>query len=329
MMKYFILLFALINGIVGEFTNEPNYGNCEEWSPLIKSTGFDMATNCCIMEGFECENSKVISIDIIVNSGVIDMTKLPPSINLEKFSIKGDIYKGVFPIQLLNSKMYKILDLSDSNIKEIPENIDYNESIEEVYLKNNKIEKFPYQFQKMLNLRILDLENNDITGSLSEFCQYFNVQESLNVYPTISFNYDTDIIYDLYSSCYSTDDDYTTGVYYDDFYDSYHSGGDIGFEALSIFFSVFVFTSVLMVSTSKSSSTTHEDYLNFRNEYSSSRQELDVLPNYNDVADISDSPPNYTETDESASSQNYQQEDHLPTYEETIDIAVISPQQNN
>ncbi|OUM67691.1 hypothetical protein PIROE2DRAFT_4745 [Piromyces sp. E2] len=62
-MKYFILLFTLVNGIVGENVNRNKYGNCEVWNSFIKTTGFDIGgKDCCNTKGFKCQDSKVTSM---------------------------------------------------------------------------------------------------------------------------------------------------------------------------------------------------------------------------------------------------------------------------
>jgi len=84
------LLLPLINGIFGAAINDQtNYGTCDDWNPLIISTGFDVGTNCCDTKGIECQDSKVKSIDITVNSTVaMDLTKLPKSIILKNIQLK-------------------------------------------------------------------------------------------------------------------------------------------------------------------------------------------------------------------------------------------------
>jgi len=168
-MKFSFLLLTLINGIVVGVVNcQTSYGSCDDWNPLIKSTGFDIGTDCCNTKGIECQDSKVKSIDITVNStSVIDLTKLPKSINLEKYSIKGDIYKNALPAELLNSQLYKILDLSHSSIITIPSNIEENTVTEEIYLNNNRINSIPIQFKNIKNLRVLNLEYNRINAALT------------------------------------------------------------------------------------------------------------------------------------------------------------------
>jgi len=327
-MKFLILLFFLVNGIIGEYTIEPKYEKCESWKSLFDSTEFHIDEKCCNSEGFVCANGNITSIDITINSGGIDMTKLPTSTNLEKFSIKGDIYNGVVPIQLLNSNLYKILDLSNSNITKIPSAFEENDTIEEIYLNNNQIKEFPYQFAKMKNLKILNLENNDFENIhyYYDYCEYFYNINDMKIIPKISLGVKDESILDLYAKCNM---EFNLNYNDDDHFDG------LKCATLIIFLSFLIFASLIMICTYKNSASTHEDYLTFRNEISS-RQELDILPRYNDIVNnnnnynivnnrnvinISENPPNYTEIDNNVSSQN---ENHLPTYEETIDNAVSS-----
>jgi len=305
-MIYYMLLLLLVNGIIGGVINEeafisPNYGNCEEWIPLIKSTGFDIDKNCCDTKGIECQDSKVVSIDITIDSGVIDMSKLPSLINLDKYSIKGDIYQGVFPIELLNTSIFKILDLSNSNIKEIPENIDENNTIEEIYLSNNQIQKFPYQFEKISNLKVLKLNDNNITGSYTNSCgsfqnleilslknnditgiQYFD--ENVNDFCE-SVNIELSIVGTLNFEDEDDDDSIAEGLF-----------------IICVMVGIPIVLMLFGILNDRTGNSEAQAYLDFRNQCISYRNNTyEVLPDYNDIV----------------------KDPELPTYEEAVDNSVM------
>ncbi|OUM67690.1 hypothetical protein PIROE2DRAFT_4744 [Piromyces sp. E2] len=55
------------------------------------------------------------------------------------------------------------------------------------------------------------------------------------------------------------------------------------------------------------------------------QQDVDILPDYNEVVNIPINPPCYTDNDTNTnSSRNHQNEPHLPTYEESMDITNLS-----
>jgi len=308
-MKFYILFFSLVNGIIGTVVNQPSkfYGNCDVWGPLIKSTGFDIGTDCCNVEGIECQDSKVMSIDITVDSGVIDMTKLPLSVNLEKFSIKGDIYQGVFPIQLLDSEMIKILDLSNSSIKEIPEDIEENNTIEEIYLNNNQLQIFPYQFSEINNLKVLNLDNNNIDDSISNYLDELSLND----------NSLSDMQYIENVKDFSNIDD--TVIFYDDDDDD---DGAVLAMVIIIFCFLFFIPTALILSTYNDTSS-HEAYLNLRNQIHAQYQNYEQLPDYNEViADSQQGLPGYDYQEDS----DYQQ--NIPIIDSQRDLPNYGSQQD-
>jgi len=307
-MKIHIILFFLITRIAGNVIYDlENYGNCEEWTPFIKSTGSDLDSDCCNTKGIECIESKVISIDITVNSGSVDMTKLP-SFKLNKFSIKGDLFKGIFPYELMSSDMYKILDLSNSSIKEIPEFTNYNFFTEEIYLNNNQISKFPFQLSNFQNLRVLNLDYNNITESFisSDLCNFFPNVELLSL--------DFNPMPDQQNFQCKQNKDYDDATFI------------IGVLGLLIFciLMVTVLIFVLLKESDNQSThyTTHETY----NISRMVRIDSEFLPDYNDVIKYSACPPSYTDLDDNSMSSSELSSEvnyHLPTYEETMEISLL------
>jgi len=327
------LLLPLINGIFGAAINDQtNYGTCDDWNPLIISTGFDVGTNCCDTKGIECQDSKVKSIDITVNStSAMDLTKLPKSINLEKYSIKGDIYKNALPAELLNSQLYKILDLSHSTILTIPNNIEENTVTEEIYLNNNQINSIPIQFKNIKNLRVLNLEYNNITDanlgitcssrssrySYSRYSQYdheiefscdysddpesicddFPNVESLSLENNLSSSFMMNKDYDFNFNCKEVKSNQKS-------IKTLITVGIIGI-ILVIVVAIASFIITIRRKRKMSSRLSIESDIDYRREVNPSRQNYD-LPNYNDAC---------RNSEQNTSSRN---DLGLPSYEEAI-----------
>jgi len=325
-MKYSIILFTLINGIIGGvIDSQTNYGSCDDWNPLIKSTGFDVGANCCDVKGIECQDSKVKSIDITVNSsGAIDLTKLPKDINLDKYSIKGDIYKGEFPTELLK---YKSVDLSNSEIKTIPNKIDENSITEELLLNSNKIESMPYHLKNIKSLRVLNLQSNqiDVDGHLGLTCsrgfhssyrgryRYNNNDNNDNndSYSYMKCNYSTkpETICDEFPEVDSLllENNNTTLSFFENSNVSFDFNcKEIRDNKKSLIWTIIIFAIVIVaiiaiiiivviIKKKKRSSSRQEHFTYRREDYEPRRQEPDALPSYNEATKEISSLPTYNE----------------------------------
>jgi len=75
-------------------------------------------------------------------------------ISIEKLIYKLKLYRGV--------ETSTNLHLNDSQIKEIPKEIEFLTNLETIYLDNNQITKIPVELCKLTNLVILNLNHNQI-----------------------------------------------------------------------------------------------------------------------------------------------------------------------
>jgi len=161
-MKFLLLVLIFIN-IVPIFC-EAEY-ECKKFVEFLKTGGYEIREDCCNEPGIECKNDSIFSIDLTLKPGTLDFDYFPKFSNLDKLSIKGDVYQGELPVEYFSTGI-RILDISNSKIKSSSWYIALNFSLEELYLNDNEIESFPYIFSELLNLKILNLDNNKISGTL-------------------------------------------------------------------------------------------------------------------------------------------------------------------
>jgi len=162
-MKCNTLFLVFINLIL---VYSKTIDECNFLVNFMKQNGFTMDEDCCKEKGITCTNNKITSIEITLDSGNINFEQFPEFNNLEKLSIKGDAFQGSLPKKLFQLPI-KTLVVSNSNISQLPEDIDVNNILEEIYLNDNQIKSFPYQLKNIINLNLLNLDNNNITGTLN------------------------------------------------------------------------------------------------------------------------------------------------------------------
>lgn len=162
-MKFLLLVLIFIN-IVPIFC-EAEY-ECKKFVEFLKTGGYEIREDCCNEPGIECKNDSIFSIDLTLKPGILDFDYFPKFSNLNKLSIKGDVYQGELPVEYFSTGI-RVLDISHSKIRSSSWYIAFNFSLEELYLNDNEIESFPYIFSELLKLKILNLDNNKISGTLN------------------------------------------------------------------------------------------------------------------------------------------------------------------
>ncbi|MES2410169.1 MAG: leucine-rich repeat domain-containing protein [Bacteroidota bacterium] len=72
---------------------------------------------------------------------------------------------------LIKSKFISKLDLSNRNLKSIPEEVFSLKNLKKLNLSNNKIKDIPSEISNLKNLEVLDISNNHILNFYAKICQ--------------------------------------------------------------------------------------------------------------------------------------------------------------
>eukprot|EP00833_Pecoramyces_ruminatium_P015236 jgi/Orpsp1_1/1189268/evm.model.d7180000070723.1 len=138
---------------------------------------------CCDGQTINCENGKITTMKIDFaqynKNGIdIDYSTFPLFSRLKVLELKN-IYNdfdnsNTLPTRFFELPSLETLNIISSNIKIIPENIPKS-PVKTINLEENFIDIFPYQFKKLQNLKVLNISNNKITGSLTNEISEFPV----------------------------------------------------------------------------------------------------------------------------------------------------------
>lgn len=93
----------------------------------------------------------------------MEIKKIPDNINISKLDLSNSNLKNI-PIEVFKLKNLRSLDLSNNLIKEIPKEISDLKMLEVLDISNNKISNFFAKLCELNKLRILNLNNNQITS---------------------------------------------------------------------------------------------------------------------------------------------------------------------
>jgi len=178
----FILNLSLV--ICGILNEKDNIEICKDLVSFLNKYDYHIKENCCSEPGIKCDPLYGITdIELKFKPGKLDFISFPSldfANNLKSLTIEGDVFQGKLPSVFFDMNL-KVLKIINSNIYEIPENININNQLYEINLKQNKISKFPYQFKDLKSLEILNLNNNEITGSLTEEINNFEKLNNLSI----------------------------------------------------------------------------------------------------------------------------------------------------
>eukprot|EP00833_Pecoramyces_ruminatium_P000174 jgi/Orpsp1_1/1174206/evm.model.c7180000049269.1 len=181
-MKIFrILSFFFIYYIIQTISIIVNIveNDCTKLQNFLNSYGYgnSFLNNCCDEPGIKCnEFGDITYINISFGGQAsMDFSTFPLFQSLKELTLKGDIFNNyLLPSEIFNLPSLEILDFSNSLIRAVTNIINSNSPITEIYLNNNDIQDFPYQFQNLKNLKILNLNNNYISGSLTNAITNFS-----------------------------------------------------------------------------------------------------------------------------------------------------------
>ena len=93
----------------------------------------------------------------------------------EEMNLRG-LFLKEFPMELLNFKEMKVLDLFDTKLISIPPEIGELINIKILFLSHNKLTSIPPEIGQLVNIEVLDFSYNKLTSILPELRQLINLQ---------------------------------------------------------------------------------------------------------------------------------------------------------
>jgi Leucine-rich repeat (LRR) protein len=151
----------------------------EDCVQLNSFLGRDQSTICCgVSKNISCDADGYITTlkldksDILVESSFISDTsnfmRFPIFSKLIKLSIGvPNLNENVLPSRFFDQPMLDILEVYESNISSIPNNINKDCPVTEINLEHNEITEFPYQFSDLPRLQHIYLWDNKISGTIN------------------------------------------------------------------------------------------------------------------------------------------------------------------
>ncbi|ORX58360.1 L domain-like protein [Piromyces finnis] len=176
----------------------PTFGviqECVDFGKFLQRSSFTFNSkeDCCGLKETEqysfnitCKDEHIKTIDLQLYSKFVfsDTGSFPLLSELTELKINGEnnFPNGILPKRFFDLPKLKILNLYKT--PKMPENandINGNSPIEEIYLDNNGLVKFPYIFKKLKNLKTLSIKGNQITGNLTSEIKEFKTLKQLYI----------------------------------------------------------------------------------------------------------------------------------------------------
>eukprot|EP00833_Pecoramyces_ruminatium_P002657 jgi/Orpsp1_1/1176689/evm.model.c7180000058614.1 len=181
------------------FGMDINVNCCEEIC-----SKFDSLTEeqCVEINSIECDaNNNVIRLKSEVcnfdeKSRNVDFSNFPALPHLKELYIVN-MQSTVLPNSLFELPELEILSVTESLVESVANDINTKSPLKEIYLDNNHIKEFPYQFNSLNNLIKLDLNNNEISGELTKDAAKFTSIETLELNNNLNIEILPDEISDL------------------------------------------------------------------------------------------------------------------------------------
>jgi len=164
-MKILLLLLICLN-ISFSFSEVITDKPCDLLYLFFRKYGYDIRDHCCKNNRIICTaNNDVTEINIhVVEVKSMDFSTFPILKNLKKLKLTGDIYKDyTLPSRFFEMPNLSILDVSESNIGTVPNNINAGSPITELYLQGNRLQSLPFTISKFNNLKILNVNSNHLS----------------------------------------------------------------------------------------------------------------------------------------------------------------------
>jgi Leucine-rich repeat (LRR) protein len=111
---------------------------------------------------------------IVVASTIVSGCALTDRLNLTQNTTTLPVATGSAPQE---SKSSNTLDLSNQNLKKVPDNVFTQTNLEELNVSNNQLTgALQAEIRKLQNLRVLNASNNQMTGVPAEIGQLQNLE---------------------------------------------------------------------------------------------------------------------------------------------------------
>jgi len=174
-MKLLVLSLFIINILSFLKTVVGISSDCENLNTFLN---IDTSLNCCEENYAACDSGgNIVELQFMdfedynnnhFNLGNLNYNNFPIFQNLINITFAGiqGFNKNTLPSIFFDQPSLNYLRVTTSNIKNIPQNINKNSSVEIIELYINEIPEFPYHLKDLKNLKQLHLASNKITGEI-------------------------------------------------------------------------------------------------------------------------------------------------------------------
>eukprot|EP00833_Pecoramyces_ruminatium_P014993 jgi/Orpsp1_1/1189025/evm.model.d7180000068919.1 len=151
--------------------------DCKKYNQFMKSD------KCCI-DAITKDSVCLSNLDgtitgiSIINEIDNDFNEFPIFDGLKELRI-SNMKANVLPKQFFQLPNLITLNIENSNISEIPSDINTDSPIQEIIINNCKLKEFPHFLTKLQYLKELQLNNNEMTGILNKQFKEFPKIENM------------------------------------------------------------------------------------------------------------------------------------------------------
>jgi Leucine-rich repeat (LRR) protein len=151
----------------------------EDCRKLSSFLGRRLNFDCCKSYQIICDNNNIVSLtisSILYNFDDLNFDNMPIFEKMETLRIY-DIDMKTLPSSIFNQPKLKDLYITGTGLKEITMNVNSTSPIINIEIVSNKLSTFPSQLKSLPNLKLLNLEINNITLPLEGLSEFPNLDK--------------------------------------------------------------------------------------------------------------------------------------------------------